>query len=209
MNVEHDDETKDILKFSNDCVLMRSIYVHGRMLFQDSTNDEIDRMHRAAPVFFGDLSQMFNRSIILEVCKITDPAKMHGNDNLTIAFLLQHYNLNSDRRLTELEARINVFRKKLLPARHKRIAHSDRTAAFSKEALGAAPREDWNQFWLDLQDLVDIIHKKVVGTPFLINGVAMLSDVDGLLKALKHGECFEELASDPALSHRCADLALS
>jgi hypothetical protein len=46
--------------------------------------------------------------------------------------------------------------------------------------------------------------------PFYINGVARLSDADGLLKALKHGACFDQLLddSDPALTRRCTDLAL-
>jgi hypothetical protein len=200
---------EDIIAFANTCAFMRSIYLHGRMLFEHSDNDERDRMHRIAPVFFGDLNRIFVEYIILQVCKITDPAKMHGNENHTIAFLLQHYGLDSDQRLKDVEARIVVFRKKLLPARHKRIAHSDRSAAFSKEAYGAAPQEDWNQFWLDLQDLVDVIHRKVVGTSFLINGVSMLSDVNGLHKALNHSKCFRKLASDPALSRRCLDLTLS
>ena len=61
------------------------------------------------------------------------------------------------------------------------------------------------------QDQDCIIYEKVFGTTFYINGVAMLSDADGMLKALKHGACFDQLldGSDPALTPRCADLALS
>src|SRR5262249_42720762 len=50
--------------------------------------------------------------------------------------------------------------------------------------LGVAPDEDWNQFWLDLQDFVCIVHRKVIGLPFYLNGVAR-SDAGDLLKALR------------------------
>ena len=79
------------------------------------------------------------------------------------------------------------------------------------QALGGAPQSEWDEFWRDLQDIVSIIYDKVLGTPFYINGVAGLSDADGLLKALKLGACFDQSvrSGDAALTHKCADLALS
>jgi hypothetical protein len=99
----------------------------------------------------------------------------------------------------------------LLPARNKLISHSDRDAIMAGLALGGAPQSEWDEFWLNLQAVVCIIYEKVFGTPFQINAVAMLSDADGLLKALKHGACFDQLMHEgpPALTQRCADLALS
>jgi len=55
------------------------------------------------------------------------------------------------------------------------------------EALGSATDDEWDQFWLDLQEIVCIIHEKIVGEPSYINGVAMLSDANGLLKAATNG----------------------
>lgn len=114
-------------------------------------------------------------------------------------------------RLAQLDARLQAFRQKLLSARNKLISHSDRNAILAGQALGGAPQSEWDQFWLDLQDVVCLIYEKMFGTPFYINGVAMLSDADGLLKALKHGACFDQLldGSDPALTRKCTDLALS
>jgi hypothetical protein len=99
----------------------------------------------------------------------------------------------------------------LLPARNKLISHSDRVAIMAGWALGGAPQSEWDEFWLNLQDIVSIIHEKVSGTPLYINGVAALSDADGLLKALRHGACFDQLvdSDDTALAHKCANLVLS
>jgi hypothetical protein len=209
--------SEDIKVFADHCVFMRSIYMHGRALFETSTDKEKTRMEQAAPIFFGDLNRMFVEFMILQVCKITDPAlDFRKNENHTIAFLVEHYDLNSDpataQRLVPLNARVQTFREKLLPARNKLIGHSDRTAIMAGVALGSAPQTEWEQFWLDLQDVVSIIYAKVFGgAPFYINGVAMLSDVDGWHKALKHAACFSELVhgGDSALTHRCVDMALT
>jgi hypothetical protein len=74
----------------------------------------------------------------------------------------------------------------VVSARNKLISHADRNAIRAGIPLGAASDSDWDNFWLDLQDLVCVIHEKVFGAPFHINSVAMLSDADGLLRALRH-----------------------
>jgi hypothetical protein len=96
-------------------------------------------------------------------------------------------------RLAQYDGRLQAFRQKLLPARNKLISHSDRGAVLAGQALGGAPQNEWDEFWLNLQDVVCIVYEKVFGTPFYINGVAMLSDAHGLLKALKHGACFDHV----------------
>ncbi len=158
-------------------------------------------MSRAAPTFFGDLNRVFIEYMILQVCKITDPARdFRKNDNHTIAFLIQHYDFSADpvtlQLLVQLDASLQAFREKLLPARNKLISHSDRDAILAGQVLGAVTISEWDEFWLNLQEVVCIIYEKVFGTTFYINGVAMLSDADGLLKALKHGACFDQLLAD-------------
>jgi hypothetical protein len=208
-------QDEDIAIFADHCVFMRSIYLHGKILFEARTEEDRARMSRAAPTFFGDINKMLVEYIILQVCKITDPAQdFRKNDNHTIAFLLQHYDFSADpammQRLAQLDAQLQAFRQKLLPARNKLISHSDRDAILARKNLGGAPQSDWDQFWIDLQEVVCIIYEKVLGTPLHINGVAMLSDAHGLLKALKHATCFDQLleGGDPALTQRCADMAL-
>jgi hypothetical protein len=205
---------EDIVVFANNCVFMRSIYLHGKTLFEDSSADDKERMSLAAATFFGDLNRMFVEYVILQACKITDPAQDgRKNDNHTVAFLLKHYGLSADpvvgKRLVTLEAKLEGFRQRILPARNKLISHADRSAILAGQPLGAASDAEWNEFWRDLQELVSIIHAKVLGAPFHINSVAMLSDADGWLKALKHAACFDELMADRALTRRCVDLALA
>ncbi len=201
---------EDIKVFADRCVFIRSIYQHGRILFELSTPEEKDIMWRTAEVFFGDLNTVLIEYMILQVCKVTDPAKTRHNENHTIDFLLSHYDLISHPKLVEIRNRLHDFRDKLVQARHKLISHSDRHAIISGLTLGAVPQEDWTEFWLDLQDFVCIIYEGVVGERFYINGVGNLSDADSLLKALRHSTYFDKLlnSDNRAISQRCIEMAL-
>jgi AbiU2 len=185
--------TQDIEIFANHCVFMRSIYLHARELFETCSADDRALMNATARTFFDDLNWVLNEYIILQVCKITDPAQDYrNNDNHTIAFLLQHYDFSNDppttlTRLEELRADLQAFREKLLPARNKLISHLDRDAILTGRPLGAASDEEWNQFWLDLQDFIYIVHRKIMGSSFYLNGVAGQSDAGDLLKVLRRG----------------------
>src|SRR5262249_21120047 len=70
-------------------------------------------------------------------------------------------------------------------ARNKLISHLDRDSILAGHLLGAATDQEWGQFWLDLQDFIYIVHRKVIGSSFYLNGEAGRSDAGDLLKALK------------------------
>jgi hypothetical protein len=168
-----------------------------------------------ANVFFGDLNRVLIEYMILQVCKITDPARdFRNNENHTTAFLLSHYDFAAEpqkaQQLHDLPAKLQKFRNRLLPARNKLISHSDRAAILAGTSLGGVADSEWDEFWADLQDFVGIIYEKAVGTPIEINGCGGLSDADSLLKALKQSDCFEQLlhGNDSALTHKCVDLML-
>jgi AbiU2 len=209
---ENPDE--DIVVFANHCAFMWSVYQHGRMLFERSTEGDKNRMAKVALTFFGDINRILIEYLILQVCKVTDPAEdFRKNDNLTIAFLLRHYDFSAEpavgQRLFQLSDKLQNFRKIIEPARNKFISHADRSAILQDLTLGAAPQDAWDQFWQDLDEFVSIIYKEIIGEPFGITSLAMATDADGLLKALKHAECFEKLLADPSLTNQCVDLALS
>jgi hypothetical protein len=201
----------DITAFAHHCAYMRSVFLHGKILFEESSAEARQRMSGAAQILFGDLNRILVEYIILQACRITDAAKdMKGNDNLTIPFLMKKYNLSGDaakqKRVVELAASIDAFRQKLLPARHKRIAHADRAAAHDVASYGKATNDEWNGFWAELRELVSTFYECVHGGPFDIDG-GLMSDADGLLKALKGDACFQSLMGDsPQMARRCADI---
>jgi len=206
---------EDLEIFRDHCVFMWSVYRHSKVLFEHNSDDDRARMERTASIFFGDICRILHEYVILQVCKITDPPRSLGKkDNHTVDFLLERYGTGDDpeakRQLDVRRDRLMAFRAKVLPARNKFISHSDRDAIMAGQSLGGMPDAEWEYFWSDLERLVGILHEKVLGSPLRFLEVGMASDADGLLKALRHAECFDRLLNigDPALTQLCADLAL-
>jgi hypothetical protein len=78
----------DVAIFADYAVYVRSVYMHSRTLYETPAEADKAIMERAAPVFFGDLNKVLIEYVILQVCKITDPAKdVRGNENHTAGFL--------------------------------------------------------------------------------------------------------------------------
>jgi len=205
---------RDVKKFIDHCVRLRAFWKHYQILFESS---ELQRelLQKTAPTFFPDLNLILIEHVILQVCKLTDREITMGKRNLTIPFLVN----NSDfaaapsdlAKLERLTQRIDKFRSRLLPARNMVIAHLDLDAAFRRKALGAAPVKAWQEFWLDLQDFVAIMHKRYVTAraPFYLNDVGMMSDADQLVRALKESTFFHALLDDRTLTQRVGEVAFS
>jgi len=138
-----------------------------------------------------------------------------GKRNLTVQFLIKNSDFIASPRelpkLTKIAARIDAFRKRILPARNKFISHLDLDAALGRKSLGGASIAAWLSFWLDLQDFVTIMYKRYVDawTPFYLNGVGMVSDADQLVKALKESTYFRALLDDHALTRKVSEVAFN
>lgn len=102
------DRASIVKAFCEECVWLRFIRTHFASLFEG--NDRRGKLlHEVAGTFFHDMNLILAEYILLQQCKLTDPASSGGEkENLTTNFLLQ---LNWS---SETEA---------LPARTKREAH--------------------------------------------------------------------------------------
>jgi hypothetical protein len=207
----------DVSIFADYCVYVRSVYMHGKTLFEIDQADK-DMLAETAPVFFGDLNKVLIEYAILQVCKITDPAKdFRGNENHTTSFFVTaaDFSLEPDkgRRLAELHASMDRLREKLKPARDKVISHLDRNAALSKPIIGAASEDEWSQFWRDLDEFVAILYQKYVSDPPVqILSVGNITDTWSLKSAIRKGTLFDSLAVDgpnKTISNMCVDMLLA
>ncbi len=83
-------------------------------------------------------------------------------------------------------------------------SHLDLEAVRFDEPLGAAPTEKWEQFWLDLQDFLDLMHRHHIEPDghFYLNGMGYMSDADSLLTALRNARLFHAVMSDREIARR-------
>jgi len=205
---------RDVKKFIDHCVILRAFWTHYQTIFEGS---DLQRglLQNTAHKFFGDLNHMLIEHLILQICKLTDPEMTMRKRNLTIPFLVNNADFAATPRemakLKKIAAQIDKFRKRIVPARNKLISHLDLDAALRRKSLGGVSVAAWRKFWLDLQDLVAILYKRYVDArvPFYLNGVAMMSDADQLVRAIKESTYFHVLLDDRNLTRRVSDVAFS
>jgi putative transcriptional regulator len=180
----------DVKAFAGACVYARAVYMHYKAIFEETPLGE-NPLKKLSPYFFGDLGRMFEEYIILQVCKLTDPAgDSRGNENLTVKFLAANADFSIDpASALEFRARadkIEQFRSQLRLARDKFISHLDRKSILNGRPLGGASTEAWVEFWLDLQVFVKLLWKRYVGDESMhICAVAGLSDAVVMVQGLR------------------------
>jgi AbiU2 len=178
----------EVIKFSDHCAYVRSVYRYAIRLFKDRCEDEQRLMNEVAPRLFSDLDSALAEFMIVAVYRILDHAKDgRGNENFGTELFLNGFPFDEEAfgRLNQLHRSMQVFRKKIEDARHKLGAHSDRATVRSGKALATASWQDWDQFWSNLRDFVRILNEAIMGSPFEIEVAGVPGDAEMLFKALK------------------------
>jgi hypothetical protein len=71
-------------------------------------------LQTTAPIFFGDLNEIFIEQLVQRICRLTDGARTMGRKNLTIKFLIEHSDFSAAPgtldRLSALSDSIHRFR---------------------------------------------------------------------------------------------------
>ena len=196
---------EDVEAFADSCVLLRSQWAHFMTLFEGSDLKR-ELLYTTAPTFFSDLNRLFIEHLVLHICRLTDEAQTMGRKNLTVKFLIEHSDWSSTpdtlAKLKPISNSIHRFRKRVLPARKWFIAHLDLSAVRLDQPLGAASNDEWKQFWLDLQDFVQLMFRHHVdpNSLFHLNGIGGMSDADRLLTALKNAKLFDAVLNDQEIA---------
>jgi hypothetical protein len=198
---------EDVDAFRDSCVLLRSQWEHFTTLFE-GTELKRELLQTTAPIFFNDLHRLFVEHLVLHICRLTDNAQTMGRKNLTVKFLIEHSDFSAApdtlEKLKRISADIDSFRELILPARNRFISHLDLEAVRLGDPLGAASTDKWKQFWLDLQDFLDVMHRHHIETDghFYLNGIGNMSDADSLLTALRNAKLFHAVMSDREIGTR-------
>jgi len=196
---------EDVESFADSCVLLRSQWAHFMTLFEGSDLKR-ELLYTTAPTFFADLNRLFVEHLVLHICRLTDEAQTMGRKNLTVKFLVEHSDWSSApdtlAKLKPISDSIHRFRKRVLPARKWFIAHLDLSAVRLDQPLGAASNDEWKQFWLDLQDFVQLMFRHHVdpNSLFHLNGIGGMSDADRLLTALRNAKLFDAVLNDQEIA---------
>ncbi len=179
---------KDFELLRDHCISIRRDYNTYNALFFSGSHDLLTK---SAPMFFNDLAEIMRRDWLLQVCKLMDPAvtKQRGKVLENISIKLIDAQLKDDRLMSKkisiLSKSLLEYGKKIIPARHKLIAHADRHHQINDIRLG---------FTTD-KELVDVLYYSqkycdevgiVIGVgPLDINCGSYSGDVSDLLSILE------------------------
>lgn len=154
-------------------------------------------LSEVANTLFHDLNLVLIEYILLQQCKLTDPASSGANkDNLTTNFILQlEWTPETKKLLQEQNEALLKFRREIVDARRKLVAHLDLKARLQPLSLGHFSDSDEAAFWQALQGFVNAAHDEAIGGPFEINAAMQEGDVASLIHCLKNAADYNDLVN--------------
>ncbi|MBC8199954.1 MAG: hypothetical protein ISS67_01945 [Desulfobacterales bacterium] len=178
----------DFCIFRDHCIIIRRDYNTYNDLFFSGV-DKV--LNKTAPVFFNDIAEIMHRDWMLQVCKLMDPSetKRKGKilENISIGLInsrLENEGLISDEISSTADALLK-YGKKIVPARHKRLAHLDRDHQLSKAVLGATTEEELQNFLENIQKYCDTVGRAIGLGPLDFTSSSYAGDVHDLLRVLR------------------------
>lgn len=185
--------------FCDECVWVRAVRTHFETLYERNEQRR-QLLSEVAHTFFADLNLILIDYLLLQFCKLTDPATS-GRDrtNLTTNYILGlEWNVETREALTAANVELIGFRSKIIDARSKLIAHLDLNARLASTGLGSFSATDEAAFWSALQVFVNAAHSEAVGGPFEIFATMPHGDVENLVHSLKEAVDYSDIVeSDP------------
>jgi len=144
---------------------------------------------------FQDLHRLLRDSLVIQFCRITDPAGSGSRTNLTTNCLLQviSWPPGIKKKLEAVNVRLMQFRPYLEPARSKRLAHTDVRAELDQITLGKFPSGADQQFLKDLEEFLTIAFEHLGETGVSLS-ISMSHDADELVRALVQSKIYDTCA---------------
>ena len=173
---------------------LKQIHYIRHELFEDNCSEHLIR--NTAPGFFADLNIMLINHYLLEIAKLTDPAKSRKQENFTIANLIESIDWPPDRlkEINKLNQTVLAFRRHIVPARNKLVAHYDKTTVMSRITLGAFPKGVDKKTLDALEHMCNVMYGvafgEIFGSIVLDKGVLDFKEV--LAKAIAFDKLFAD-----------------
>lgn len=180
--------------FCEECAWLHCLRKHFTDLFESGERRRL-LLAEVAETFFHDLNLVLIDYLLLQMCKLTDPASSGASkDNLTTNYILAlNWTPKTAKQLHDANQDIMRFRARIDDARRKLIAHLDLRARLQPLDLGSFSPEDEAEFWGALRVFVEVAHEEAVGCPFDLDVAMPAGDVANLIHSLRDGVDYDDL----------------
>ncbi len=170
-----------VVEFCKLCNWAYDVWLNHRLLFDD--NPRMAELEKSvAGEEFKRLAIISHEYSLLQIRKLHD-----GKITLGIDYVCTYGNWDTtDRtRLNDLAKKLDIFAKQLQKARNKTISHNDLATVKKNATLGDFAKGEDAEYFRNLQEFVNIVHKQVIGDTWDFDGSSIVSDVAGFLKTIK------------------------
>lgn len=191
--IEHDG-LKDVFEeIKGHYIWLKALRETYKVLYETKENTKI--IDKSAKMFFDDINIMMIHQIVLCSCKLTDEYN-RKNKNLVLGYFLELDQFNTDSRIIELYTEIQKFRRNLIKARNKIVAHNDFDAIMRLEKLGGFSKGEDIAFLNNIEKYLNIVSEKTTGQIMGEIVVNLPGDVNDLLRYLQYGLSMERMLDD-------------
>jgi len=178
-------------KIRDHYVWLKSLWDIYREIFENDENLKIAQT--SAKMFFYNLNIMIIHQIVLNSCKITDEYK---KGNLVLGYFMELDEFKNNKEIDELYRNILKFRKYLLKARNKIIAHNDFGTIMQMKGLGEFPSGEDKVFFENIEKFLNCVCENISGEVMGEIYVNCQGDVRDLLQYLKYGINMERMLDE-------------
>ncbi len=195
---------KEIGQFIKDVHWARGVHYIFVELFHDQEAGKL--LRNSAATFFRDLNYIVLEYSLIQFCALTDAPKSGRKDeNLTLKYLVQTFNWPKEQKnkLEDLSDKIGEFRKKIVKARSKIIAHHDRKIFLNNKVLGAFHEGEEVAFLENLEAACKIMYEACFCETYPEFYVPHPGDVRDLKRMLRSAAAFEKFIDEKQHSKEC------
>ena len=131
------------------------------------------------------MSKITQEYVFLQICKLHDPAIQNNSLNISIDYIFRFGEWGTDaERIKSIVSRLTNLFEKIKNARNKIIAHNDLEALMDTTEVGIFPKGLDDEYFVALQELVNVVNRKLGDGLFPFNDLAG-ADVDEFLNVLE------------------------
>lgn len=181
-----DELQRSFIAFRKECIWLRCCYNTYAALYE-SDSEVREVLSAAASLFFSDLNRILIEYCWLQICKITDPAKSSGRDNLTVENInasLRESGLMTDEICHHSQC-LRHYRKLINKGRNRLVSHLDKDSVMKGVDIGEHDETDVIRFFECLQGYVDVVGNAVGVGPLDFRSTAGRGDVLDLITKLR------------------------
>jgi hypothetical protein len=189
-------------EFSNEVVNQLHEFEEFKYLYYTSPS-QIELLNNIASGFFSDLFSIFVDRIVLNTCKLTDPAKSCGQENLSIRALhnrCSNHSAYPKDEAVQLVEQLEGLASSLKDWRHKIAAHLDLSVATGRAKINDFVPSNIEEFYKVLQRYLNVLYESLFQDVFPIQTVAQFGAAD-LVEALQKAYAFQRLLEKEPLHY--------